>query len=336
MSKKEKEITSDDALELALQVIDKTYGKGTVITGNAEAIPGVEFISSGCLGIDKALGGGWAKGRIAEVSGPESSGKTTLMLHAIAEVQGAGGKAAYIDVEHAFDPAYASAIGINTESLLFSQPDSGEQALNIVDTLARTGALQLIVIDSVAALVPEKELEGEVGDSVMGVQARMMSQAMRKFAGVAHRTNTSILFCNQIRMKIGVIFGNPEVTSGGNALKFYASQRVDIRRIGGEKEGDEVVANKTRVKVVKNKVAPPFKEYEFLIRYGVGIDKYEDLIKNALAADLIQKSGSWYSMGDTKIGQGTTQVTKYLHENPQVTQELKDAINGKHSSQDNS
>lgn len=325
--KKEEEISTEDALALALQVIDKTYGKGTVITGNAESVPGVEFISSGCIGIDKALGGGWARGRIAEVAGPESSGKTTLMLHAIAEVQAIGGKAAYIDVEHAFDPSYATKIGVNIEELLFSQPDSGEQALNVVDTLTRTGALHLIVIDSVAALVPEKELEGEVGDSVMGVQARMMSQAMRKFAGIAHRTNTSILFTNQIRMKIGVLFGNPEVTSGGNALKFYASQRVDIRRIGGEKEGDEIVANKTRVKVVKNKVAPPFKEYEFLIRYGVGIDKYTDTVAAGLAAGIIERGGAIYTIGENKY-KGINAVISFLHENPEDFLKLQEQIRG--------
>jgi recombination protein RecA len=327
MAKEKKEPTTpNEALALALQTIDKTYGKGTVITGNADSVPGVEYFSSGCMSIDKALGGGWAKGRIIEVLGPESAGKSTLCLHAIAEIQKDGGKAAFIDVEHAFDPKYAKQVGVDIETLIFSQPDSGEQALNVVDTLVRTGAVSLVVVDSVAALVSEKELEGEMGDSVMGVQARLMSQAMRKLAGITHNTNTTIIFTNQIRMKIGVMWGNPETTSGGNALKFYASQRVDIRRTGGEKEGDQIVGNKTRIKVVKNKTSPPFKEAEFLIRYGIGIDKYADLIGCALAANIIQRSGSWFSTDGKQIGQGVNQVVKYLHENPEVCEEIKEKL----------
>lgn len=325
IKKKEEPETPEDALELALQTIVKTYGKGTIIVGNVGAVPGVEFFSSGCISLDKALGGGWAKGRIIEVIGQESSGKTSVCLHAIAEVQKAGGKAAFIDIEHAFDPEYATNIGVDIEKLIFSQPDSGEQALNVADMLIRTGAISLLVIDSVAALVPEKELEGQVGDSVMGLQARMMSQAMRKLCGIAHNTNTTVMFTNQIRMKF-VLFGSPDTTSGGNALKFYASQRVDMRRIGGEKEGDVLVANKTKAKIIKNKVAPPFRETEFLIRYGVGIDKYRDIIDSGIAANIITRGGGTYTLFDKKY-KGMSLLTETLHNNADIYSQLIEAIN---------
>lgn len=329
MAKEKKEpVSKEESLQLAIDAISKTYGKGTIIFGEPDAVPGIEFFSSGSAGVDDALGGGWAKGRIIEISGLESSGKTTLCLHAIAELQSKGELTAFIDVEHAFDPAYATQIGVDMEKLIFSQPDSAEQALNIADTLIRSGAIALLVIDSVAALVPQKELEGDMGDSVMGLQARLMSQAMRKLCGIAEKTNTTIIWVNQIRMKIGIVYGNPEVTTGGNALKFYASQRVDVRRIGAEKEGDELVANKTRVKVVKNKVAPPFREYEFLIRYGIGIDKYADLIQTALSKGILERTGAWYKMDGENIGQGMQGVVKFLHENPDKEQEIKDRLNG--------
>lgn len=310
------------ALEIVKGAIEKQFGKGAVIHGT-DTIPGVEFFSSGCIGLDRALGGGWAKGRIVEIYGPESSGKTTLCLHAIAEVQRNGGMAAFIDAEHAFDPAYAKNLGVNVDNLLFSQPNNGEQALNIVEMMVRSGAIQLIVIDSVAALTPQKEIEGEMGDSNMGIQARLMSQAMRKLDGIAYKTGTTIMFINQIRMKIGVMFGNPETVTGGNALKFYSSQRVDVRRTGGVKDGEELVANSTRAKIVKNKVAPPFRIAEFEIRYGEGIDVMADLINCAVNLGVVQKSGSWYSYGDTRIGQGTKQVRGYLIENPEVAQEIR-------------
>lgn len=326
--KKEEEITKSETIELALAAIEKAHGKGAVMFGNQDSIPGVEFRLSGCLGLDRALGGGYGKGRIIEIYGPESSGKTTLALHAIATAQARGETAAFIDIEHAFDPNYATALGVKMKELLISQPDTGEQALEICETLIRTGAVNILALDSVAALVPRAEIEGEMGDSHMGLQARLMSQAMRKLNGIVYTTDCTMIFINQIRMKIGILFGNPEVTSGGNALKFYASQRLDVRRIKGLKEGTEVVANRTRVKVVKNKIAAPFKQTEFNIVYGKGIDVHEDLLAQATEARIIEEKAHRYSYGDIKLGYGKPKATQYLKDNPELYDKLyKELIN---------
>ncbi|MDX2074429.1 MAG: recombinase RecA [Alphaproteobacteria bacterium] len=316
------------ALETALSQIEKAFGKGSIMklgdTANAEAM---EAISTGSLGLDIALGiGGLPKGRVVEIYGPESSGKTTLTLHVIAECQKKGGTCAFIDAEHALDPVYAKKLGVNIDNLLISQPDTGEQALEITDTLVRSGAIDLIVVDSVAALVPKAEIDGEMGDSHMGLQARLMSQALRKLTGSISRTNCTIIFINQIRMKIGVMFGNPETTTGGNALKFYASVRLDIRRTGSIKDKEEVVGNTTKVKVVKNKVAPPFRQVEFDIMYGEGISKVGELIDLGVKANIVEKSGSWFSYGGDRIGQGKENAKQYLKDNPTVAAEIEKKI----------
>lgn len=310
------------ALGLALDQIEKQFGKGSIMKlGEAHAVQ-VECIPTGSLSLDLALGGGIPKGRVIEVYGPESSGKTTLTLHAIAEIQRQGGTAAFIDAEHALDPAYAKRIGVDTDNLLLSQPDNGEQALEIVETLVRSNAVDLIVVDSVAALVPRAEIEGDMGDSHMGLQARLMSQALRKLTGVINRSKATVIFINQIRMKIGVMFGNPETTTGGNALKFYASVRMDIRRISQIKQGDAVIGNRTRVKVVKNKIAPPFREAEFDIMYNQGISKTGDVLDLAVARGLVEKSGAWFAYHDTKIGQGREATKQYLQDNPKILDEI--------------
>ncbi len=320
-----KEVPSDGkakALGIALEAIEKQFGKGSIMKlGDAHSAQ-VECVPSGSLSLDIALGGGIPKGRIIEVYGPESSGKTTLTLHAIAEVQRRGGTAAFIDAEHALDPSYAKRIGVDVENLLLSQPDNGEQALEIVETLVRSNAVDIIVVDSVAALVPRAEIEGDMGDSHMGLQARLMSQALRKLTGVISRSKTTVIFINQIRMKIGVMFGNPETTTGGNALKFYASVRMDIRRIGQIKQGDAVIGNRTRVKVVKNKIAPPFREAEFDIMYNQGISLAGDVVDLAAARDIIEKSGAWYAYNDAKIGQGREAAKQYLEANPEILKEI--------------
>jgi|TARA_Y100000588_G_scaffold64354_1_gene64138 recombination protein RecA len=312
------------ALDLAITQIDRQFGKGSIMRMGADHVSISEnVISTGCLSLDVALGvGGVPRGRIIEVFGPESSGKTTLALHIVAEAQKTGGYAAFIDAEHAMDPEYAKNLGINLDELLVSQPDSGEQSLEIAETLVRSGALDIIVVDSVAALVPRAELEGEMGDSHMGLQARLMSQALRKLTGTVSRSNTTVLFVNQIREKIGVMFGNPETTPGGRALKFYSSVRIDIRRITSLKEGSDIVGNRTRVKIVKNKVAPPFKSTEFDIMYGKGISKEGDIIDLALKGDIIEKTGAWFSYGDMKIGQGRENAKHYLAENDDVYTEI--------------
>lgn len=310
------------ALSLALETIEKQYGKGSIMKlGEAHAVK-VECIPTGSISLDLALGGGIPKGRIIEIYGPESSGKTTLTLHAIAEVQKAGGTAAFIDAEHALDPAYAKRIGVDVENLLLSQPDNGEQALEIAETLVRSSAVDLVVVDSVAALVPRAEIEGDMGDPQMGLQARLMSQALRKLTGVISRSHTTVIFINQIRMKIGVMFGNPETTTGGNALKFYASVRMDIRRIGQIKQGDAVIGNRTRVKVVKNKIAPPFREAEFDIMYNKGISASGDILDLATNYDIVEKSGAWFAYNDAKIGQGREAAKSYMEENPKVMAEI--------------
>jgi recombination protein RecA len=337
MAKKEKpEVTSkEDALALAIDTINKTFGKGSVLVGK-QNVPGVQFIPSGSLALDKALGGGWARGRIVEIYGPPSSGKTTLTLHAVAEAQKMGLKTAFIDAEHALDPVYAEALGINLDELLISQPDSAEEGLQIVRMLAQTGAVGLIIVDSVAALVPQAELEKNIGDSSVGRQALMMSQAMRMLAGVVHETNTTVFFINQIRMKIGVMFGNPETTSGGNALSFYASQRVDVRRQEGIKQGEEIVANATRAKVVKNKVATPFQEAHFNIVFGKGIDKWEDLLTIGESLGLITRAGAWYKV-DKLQGQGRPGAIDLLKENPRFCERIRnEALGVKDETQEDS
>lgn len=311
------------ALGLALEHIEKQFGKGSIMKlGEVHANTQVEVIPTGSLSLDLALGGGLPKGRVVEVYGPESSGKTTLTLHAIAEVQKSGGTAAFIDAEHALDPTYAKRIGVDVENLLLSQPDNGEQALEIVETLVRSNAVDIIVIDSVAALVPRAEIEGDMGDSLPGLQARLMSQALRKLTSVISRSKATVVFINQIRMKIGVMFGNPETTTGGNALKFYASVRMDIRRTSQIKAGDRVIGNHTRVKVVKNKIAPPFREAEFDIMYNEGISRSGDIIDLATARDIVEKSGAWFAYGGQKIGQGREAAKGYLNENPKVMEEI--------------
>ncbi len=310
------------ALDLAMETIEKQFGKGAIMKMGDSHTVAVECIPTGSLSLDIALGGGIPKGRVIEVYGPESSGKTTLTLHAIAEVQRNGGTAAFIDAEHALDPAYAKRIGVDVENLLLSQPDNGEQALEIVETLVRSNAVDLIVVDSVAALVPRAEIEGDMGDSHMGLQARLMSQALRKLTGVISRSKATVIFINQIRMKIGVMFGNPETTTGGNALKFYASVRMDIRRIGQIKQGDSVIGNRTRVKVVKNKIAPPFREAEFDIMYNQGISASGDILDLASARDIVEKAGAWFAYNDEKIGQGREAAKQYLQDNPKVMAEI--------------
>ncbi|MGC6534540.1 MAG: recombinase RecA [Parvibaculales bacterium] len=324
----EKSEEKKKALEAALSQIEKNYGKGSVMKlGDPENIVEIEAISTGSLGLDIALGiGGLPKGRIIEVYGPESSGKTTLALHTVAEAQKTGGICGFVDAEHALDPTYAAKLGVNIEELLISQPDNGEQALEIADTLVRSGAVDVLVIDSVAALTPRAELEGDMGDSLPGLQARLMSQALRKLTGSISRSNTMVIFINQIRMKIGVMFGSPETTTGGNALKFYSSCRLDIRRIGAIKDRDEVIGNQTRVKVVKNKVAPPFRVVEFDILYGEGISKMGELIDLGVKAGVVEKSGSWYSYGTQRIGQGKENTRKFLLENPDMAQEIEDKV----------
>jgi recombination protein RecA len=312
------------ALQLTLDKLDKTYGKGTVMKMGDKAIEEVETISSGSLGIDLALGvGGYPKGRIIEIYGPESSGKTTLTLHAIAEAQKAGGIAAFIDAEHAFDRNYAEKLGVDIENLIISQPDNGEQALEIAENLIRSGAIDIVVIDSVAALTPKSEIEGEMGDSKMGLHARLMSQALRKLTGTISKTNCTVFFINQLREKIGVMFGNPETTTGGNALKFYASVRLDIRRSTQIKDGDNVLGNRTKVKVVKNKVAPPFKVAEFDIMYGEGVSKTGEILDLAVEFEIIKKAGSWFSYGETKLGQGRDAVKSLIKDNPELADELE-------------
>jgi recombination protein RecA len=315
------------ALDAALSQIERQFGKGSVMKMGEQAREAIPAISTGSLGLDIALGvGGLPKGRIVEIYGPESSGKTTLTLQAIAECQKQGGSCAFIDAEHALDPSYAEKLGVNLDELIVSQPDTGEQALEIADMLVRSGAIDLIVVDSVAALTPKAEIEGEIGDSHMGLAARMMSQAMRKMTGNIKNANCLVIFINQIRMKIGVMFGNPETTTGGNALKFYASVRLDIRRIGAVKEGDEVVGNETRVKVVKNKVAPPFKQAEFQILYNKGINRAGEVIDLGVKLGLVDKSGAWYGYKGDRIGQGKSNSCRYLEENPEILQEIETAI----------
>ena len=323
MEVQEKEKT----LDLAISQIEKQFGQGSIMRMGEDSIVKIESISTGSISLDAALGiGGIPRGRITEIYGPESSGKTTLTLHIIAEAQKTGGYAAFIDAEHAMDPEYAKKLGVDTDNLLISQPDTGEQALDITETLVRSGALDIIVIDSVAALVPKAELDGDMGDSHMGLQARLMSQALRKLTGSVAKSRTSVIFINQIRHKIGVMFGSPETTTGGNALKFYASIRLDIRRIGQIKEGDQVVGNRTRVKVVKNKVAPPFKNTEFDIMYGEGISYEGDLLDLAVQADIVNKMGAWYSYNKEKIGQGRENAKRYLQDNENVRNEIETGV----------
>jgi recombination protein RecA len=316
------------ALDSALAQIDKQFGKGSVMRmDGTQVVQGIQSVSTGSLGLDIALGiGGLPRGRVVEVYGPESSGKTSLTLSVIAELQKIGGTAAFIDAEHALDTQYAAKLGVNIEDLLVSQPDTGEQALEITEMLVRSGSVDIIVIDSVAALTPRAEIEGDMGDSHMGLQARLMSQALRKLTGAIQKTNTMVIFINQIRMKIGVMFGNPETTTGGNALKFYASVRLDIRRIGAIKKGDEIIGAETRVKVVKNKVAPPFRQAVFDVLYGEGISLEGEIIEQGVILDLIEKSGSWYAYKGEKIGQGKDNVREYLKENPAISKEIEDAI----------
>ena len=315
------------ALKLTLDKLDKTYGKGTVMKMGDAAIVDVEAIPSGSLGVDLALGvNGYPRGRVIEIYGPESSGKTTLTLHAIAEAQKAGGIAAFIDAEHAFDRFYAAKLGVDIDNLIISQPDNGEQALEIAENLIRSGAIDIVVIDSVAALTPKSEIEGDMGDSKMGLHARLMSQALRKLTGTIHKTNCTVFFINQLREKIGVMFGNPETTTGGNALKFYASVRIDIRRSTQIKDGDNVIGNRTKVKIVKNKVAPPFKTAEFDIMYGEGVSKVGEILDLAVEFEIVKKSGSWFSYGDTKLGQGRDAVKSLIKDNPELMDELEKKI----------
>ncbi len=309
--------------------ITKQFGDGSIMKlGEAHKVD-VELIPSGSLSLDIALGGGYPKGRIIEIYGPESSGKTTLTLHAIAEVQKSGGTAAFIDAEHALDPAYAKKLGVDTDNLLVSQPDNGEQALEIAETLVRSNAVDLVVVDSVAALVPQAEIDGDMGDSHMGLQARLMSQALRKLTGIINKSKTTVIFINQIRMKIGVMFGNPETTTGGNALKFYASERLDIRRIGQIKNGEDIVGNRTKVKIVKNKIAPPFRVAEFDIMYNEGISKTGDVLDLAVEKGIVGKAGAWFDYADAKIGQGREQTKVYLKENPKVLAEIDKKVRAK-------
>lgn len=315
------------ALQLAMEKLDKTYGKGSIMKLGDQPVIDVQAIPSGSVGLDLALGvGGYPKGRIIEIFGPESSGKTTLAIHAIAEAQKQGGIAAFIDAEHAFDKYYAEKLGVDTDELLISQPDHGEQALEIADNLIRSGAIDILVVDSVAALTPKAEIEGDMGDSRMGLQARLMSQALRKLTGSISKTNCTVIFINQLREKIGVMFGNPETTTGGNALKFYASVRIDIRRSTQIKEGDGVIGNKTRIKVVKNKVAPPFRKAEFDIMYGEGISKIGEIIDLGTEFNILKKSGSWYSYGDVKLGQGRDSVKNILLDNVELCDEVEEKI----------
>ena len=312
------------ALQTAISQIEKSFGKGTVMRLGDRPDMNVDAIPTGSLALDAALGiGGVPKGRIIEIYGPESSGKTTLALHILAEAQKQGGEVAFVDAEHALDPVYAAALGVDTDNMLVSQPDTGEQALEITDALVRSGAVDAVVVDSVAALVPKQEIEGEMGDTFVGLQARLMSQALRKLAGTIAKTNCVVIFINQLRMKIGVMYGNPETTTGGNALKFYSSVRLDVRRVESIKEGGNVIGNKTRVKVVKNKVAPPFREAIFDIMYGQGISKWGELVDLAVQMDIVQKSGSWFSMGDERIGQGVNSVKEYLIANPDIAEEVE-------------
>ena len=327
-----KEDDRQKALESALSQIERQFGKGSIMKlGDENAIQEIEATSTGSLGLDIALGiGGLPKGRIVEIYGPESSGKTTLTLHCVAEEQKKGGVCAFVDAEHALDPQYAKKLGVDLDELLISQPDTGEQALEITDTLVRSGAVSMVVVDSVAALTPKSELEGDMGDHNVGVQARLMSQAMRKLTGSISRSNCMVIFINQIRMKIGVMFGSPETTTGGNALKFYSSVRLDIRRIGAIKDRDEVVGNATRVKVVKNKVAPPFKQVEFDIMYGEGISKNGELLDLGVKAGVVEKSGAWYSYQDERIGQGRENAKIFLKENPSIALSIEDKIRAAH------
>ncbi len=315
------------ALQTALSQIEKNYGKGTVMRLGDRPEMNVEAIPTGSLALDAALGiGGVPKGRIIEIYGPESSGKTTLALHILAEAQKMGGEVAFVDAEHALDPVYAAALGVDTDNMLVSQPDTGEQALEITDALVRSGAVDAVVVDSVAALVPKQEIEGEMGDTFVGLQARLMSQALRKLAGTISKTNCVVIFINQLRMKIGVMYGNPETTTGGNALKFYSSVRLDVRRVESLKEGGNVIGNKTRVKVVKNKVAPPFREAYFDIMYGEGISKWGELVDLAVQMDIVQKSGSWFSMGEERIGQGKDSVKTFLMANPDIAEQVETQV----------
>lgn len=330
--------TADDgklkALGLAMDQITKQFGDGAIMKlGEAKKVD-VELLPSGALSLDIALGGGYPKGRIIEIYGPESSGKTTLTLHAIAEIQKQGGTAAFIDAEHALDPAYARRVGVDTDNLLVSQPDNGEQALEIVETLVRSNAVDLVVVDSVAALVPQAEIDGDMGDSHMGLQARLMSQALRKLTGIINKSKTTVIFINQIRMKIGVMFGNPETTTGGNALKFYASVRMDIRRTGQIKVGEDIIGNRTKVKVVKNKIAPPFRVAEFDIMYNEGISKTGDVLDLAVQHGVVGKSGAWFDYNDQKIGQGRESAKQYLKENPEILDEIDKKVRAKVAEQE--
>lgn len=322
------------ALGLAMDQITKQFGDGSIMKlGEAKRVD-IELLPSGSLSLDIALGGGYPKGRIIEIYGPESSGKTTLTLHAIAEIQKQGGTAAFIDAEHALDPSYAKKLGVDTDNLLVSQPDNGEQALEIVETLVRSNAVDLIVVDSVAALVPQAEIDGDMGDSHMGLQARLMSQALRKLTGIINKSQATVIFINQIRMKIGVMFGNPETTTGGNALKFYASVRADIRRTGQIKEGEEIIGNRTKVKIVKNKIAPPFRVAEFDIMYNEGISRTGDVLDLAVEHGIVGKSGAWFDYNDAKIGQGRESTKKYLKENQDVLAEIAQKVREKVAAQD--
>ena len=331
---KPKPVASEEklkALGLAQEQINKQFGDGAIRRLGDSSTVDVELVSSGSLSLDLALGGGYPKGRIIEIYGPESSGKTTLTLHAIAEIQKQGGTAAFIDAEHALDPAYARKLGVDTDNLLVSQPDNGEQALEIAETLVRSNAVDLVVVDSVAALVPQAEIDGDMGDSHMGLQARLMSQALRKLTGIISKSKTTVIFINQIRMKIGVMFGNPETTTGGNALKFYASVRIDIRRTGQIKSGEDIIGNRTKVKVVKNKIAPPFRSAEFDIMYNEGISKSGDVLDLATTYGVVGKSGAWYDYADAKIGQGREASKEYLSQNPKVLAEIEKKVREKAS-----